>query len=360
MRFNQNALPLCKNLFHHSSASSVVIILCILFSVVSYTSAFASPTKRVHITTWKSIQFDLKSTARSRDVGSRTIDFQKCCVLSESEVAPLVRLKKGSEKREKIINLFGIWTIFVTIITCPFWAIAMSTLDTYCKANPDFDPDRSLYDKTGKIWSRTWLALTNSYPSFSGDFERLKYDVSEYGSVLYVANHASWLDIPVLCTVLNPVFKFIAKGELKDVPCIGNQLIGGKHVLIDRDDRRSQLRTFKEGVKWLNNGMSLMAFPEGKRSPDGRLMEFKKGIFSMAIKSNVPIVPISISNTHAIMPANALFPVQSGEGKLHVHVHSPITVDGKDESELEELVRSSLLSKLPLDQQTYTPEKVSA
>jgi 1-acyl-sn-glycerol-3-phosphate acyltransferase len=93
-----------------------------------------------------------------------------------------------------------------------------------------------------------------------------------------------------------------------------------------------------------------MAFPEGQRSPDGHLMEFKGGVFSMAAKTNVPIVPITLSHTHAIMPANALFPVQSGAGKLHVHIHDPIDTTGKSEAELEALVRASFLKTLPLDQ----------
>lgn len=93
-----------------------------------------------------------------------------------------------------------------------------------------------------------------------------------------------------------------------------------------------------------------MAFPEGARSPDGRLMEFKGGIFSMAMKANVPIVPMSLSHTHAIMPANSLFPVQPGDGKLHIHIHKPIDPAGKTDAELAELVREALLSKMPEDQ----------
>lgn len=103
-------------------------------------------------------------------------------------------------------------------------------------------------------------------------------------------------------------------------------------------------------MAWLNKGVPLMAFPEGKRSHDGRLMKFKGGIFSMATKSKVPIVPISVSHTHAIMPSNALFPVQPGYGKLRVHVHAAIPTEGKSEVELEELVRVALLSELPIDQ----------
>ena len=67
-----------------------------------------------------------------------------------------------------------------------------------------------------------------------------------------------------------------------------------------------------------------MAFPEGMRSQDGRLMEFKKGLFSLAVKANVPIVPITLSNIHAVMPAFAYFPVQSGAGKIHVHIGAAI------------------------------------
>jgi len=129
--------------------------------------------------------------------------------------------------------------------------------------------------------------------------------------------------------------------------CI-SYLLKGNHILIDRDDRRSQLRTLREGIAWLQKGVPLMAFPEGMRSRDGRLLEFKNGIFAMAIKAGVPIVPISLSHTHAVMPANSLFPVQPGKGKLHVHVHDAIeTTNNTDVSVLKELVKQSLLSGMP-------------
>jgi 1-acyl-sn-glycerol-3-phosphate acyltransferase len=125
----------------------------------------------------------------------------------------------------------------------------------------------------------------------------------------------------------------------------------GQHILIDREDRKSQIRTFKDGIKWLKRGVPLMAFPEGKRSKDGRLMEFKGGLFSMAAKTKCPIVPITLSHAHAVMPCNALFPVQSGRGKLHVHVHEPIHAVGRSEDELVELVRQAFISTLPEEQQ---------
>ena len=93
-----------------------------------------------------------------------------------------------------------------------------------------------------------------------------------------------------------------------------------------------------------------MAFPEGARSPDGRLMDFKGGIFSMAVKAKVPIVPLSLANTHAVMPNVGFLPVQDGRDKLRVYVHDAISVEGKSEEEIVKEVREALLSELPLDQ----------
>jgi 1-acyl-sn-glycerol-3-phosphate acyltransferase len=121
----------------------------------------------------------------------------------------------------------------------------------------------------------------------------------------------------------------------------------GHHVLIDREDRRSQLRSFKQSIEWLKKGVPIVAFPEGRRSPDGRLLDFKGGLFAIASKAGVPIVPITLSHTHAVMPANSLVPVQPGAGKLHVHVHPAIDVEGKTEEELGRLVRECFMETLP-------------
>ena len=147
--------------------------------------------------------------------------------LAEEEIKPYASLKVGSS--DKIVNLFGFWTFVVSVLTGPVWAAVMYVLNAAYEADTDnlylnkWDPNRAIYDGTGKVWSRVWLALTISTPTLSGDVGRLR---EGQGACLYVANHASWLDIPVLCTVLDPVFKFIAKGELGKVPCIGQQLTG--------------------------------------------------------------------------------------------------------------------------------------
>jgi hypothetical protein len=139
-------------------------------------------------------------------------------LLSRDDVKPLFRI--GKDDQEKIVNVFGLWCLVVSLITGPIWMLAMKLVHRM-----ENDENRALYDRTGKIWSKIWLTMTNSYPTVTGNLERLEAD-NDTGACLFVANHASWLDIPVLCTVLNPVFKFIAKGELSKVPCIGAQLSG--------------------------------------------------------------------------------------------------------------------------------------
>ena len=152
------------------------------------------------------------------------IDLTHSHVMSEEEVKPLIKLKKG-EKKEKWLNSYAFFYVIASILTLPPWWLAMTITDAVCNKFPDLDPNRSFYDKTGKIWAKAFLTITNSMPTYSGDISRLD-DSKEQTPCLFVANHASWLDIPVLCTILSPVFKFIAKGELMKVICIGKQLEG--------------------------------------------------------------------------------------------------------------------------------------
>jgi 1-acyl-sn-glycerol-3-phosphate acyltransferase len=148
--------------------------------------------------------------------------------IEREDTNPIIRVGKG--ENEKVVNGFGLWCLLVSILTGTFWMAAMMMVDGINKSMSDWDPNFSIFDKTGKLWAKTWLTMTNSFPTITGDVERLRK--GEHGPCLYVANHASWLDIPVLCTVLDPVFKFIAKGELRKVPLIGQQLEGVSALLI--------------------------------------------------------------------------------------------------------------------------------
>ncbi|EJK66720.1 hypothetical protein THAOC_12329, partial [Thalassiosira oceanica] len=270
-------------------------------------------------------------------------------VLELDQLKPYLSFRKNGKL--KVLNGTGLRHLGVILLTMPLWVLAMEVVHWLGDALEDFDGDRSAFDYTGKLWCRSYLMLTNCYPEIAGDVSRLRSGRARTGSaaaegdekaVMFVANHSSFLDIAVLCCVLDPVFKFIAKDSLEKFPGVGRQLVGGEHVLLNRSNKRSQLKSFKQAISYLKSGIPVMAFPEGARSPDGRLMDFKGGSFSMAMKANVDIVPISIANTHAVMPGIGFLPVQEGKDKLRVFVHDAISVEGKDEVQIAREVREAV------------------
>ncbi len=150
-------------------------------------------------------------------------------VLSMEEIQPIFNFKSKSSGKDKVLNATGIQHLLVILLSMPFWIAAMKITQFLGDTIEGFDDNRAKFDYTGKIWCRAYLSLTNSYPILEGDVDRLKVgpngEMSE-GACLFVANHASFLDIAVLCTVLDPVFKFIAKDSLKAFPGVGTQLVG--------------------------------------------------------------------------------------------------------------------------------------
>ncbi|KAL4853990.1 1-acyl-sn-glycerol-3-phosphate acyltransferase [Chlorella vulgaris] len=118
---------------------------------------------------------------------------------------------------------------------------------------------------------------------------------------VYVSNHQSFLDIYTLFH-LHRDFKFISKTTNFLIPIVGWSMFLTGHVMINRVDRRSQLDCLKQCGGLLKQGASVLFFPEGTRSKDGRMHAFKKGAFSVAAKAKVPVVPITLIGTGDLMP----------------------------------------------------------
>lgn len=202
------------------TSGAIACLLCFTTCNTLCVTAFSPAIKPVQIKCFK----EYTSSLFGETLVGPAIGFDGSCLMTREEIAPIITLKKGTPS-EKFINAYGLYCILITIILNPIWSLAMTITDAICRMFPDLDVHRSFYDKTGKIWSKVWLTLSDSFPSISGDVDRLKEE-NDLGACLFVANHSSWYDILLLCTVLDPVFKFIAKGELRSVPCIGQQLVG--------------------------------------------------------------------------------------------------------------------------------------
>jgi len=145
-------------------------------------------------------------------------------------------------------------------------------------------------------WSRKLLKLSGNTVSVKG-LENIPKD----RAVLFVGNHQSNFDIPILLGHIDTPKGFIAKVELAKFPFISTWMPMMNCVFMDRNDMRQSAKAIMQGIKNLKNGYSMVVFPEGTRTDDGVLLEFKPGALKLATKSGAPIVPITINGSKEIM-----------------------------------------------------------
>ncbi len=166
------------------------------------------------------------------------------------------------------------------------------------------------FDKTGNLqfWCARWwcrlIAWTIGARIEVHGIENLRPDQN----YIYMANHTSLIDIPALFGYLPRRFYIMAKKELFSVPFLGWYLRTAGHFPVDRADPRRTMRSIKRIVEGVQAGKSLALFPEGTRSEDGRLKEFKQGAFKIALLAGVPVVPVAIRGTHERLPKGSLAP----------------------------------------------------
>lgn len=168
---------------------------------------------------------------------------------------------------------------------------------------------------------------------------------------LYCPNHCSFLDIFVLSAYLPRYVKYVSKIEILRIPLIGWAMLFARHIALRREDRKSQLETFKNTIESLQAGNSIVTFPEGTRSKDGRLATFKKGPFTMAAKAGVRVVPVSIVGTHIFQPTNAAVPIAPPRG-VRIVIHPVLDVPvAKKEGETLEQCKAAIAAGLPSEMQ---------
>jgi 1-acyl-sn-glycerol-3-phosphate acyltransferase len=136
-----------------------------------------------------------------------------------------------------------------------------------------------------------------------------------------MSNHASHADVPILFQTLPVVPGFIAKRELDRIPFLSMALRAGGHVLVDRSSQASRTRALKTAAADVRGGKTIVIFPEGTRGDGKALGPFKKGGMVLAKLSRVPIVPVGIRGSHAILPRAGFVP---RSGRVSVHIGEPI------------------------------------
>ena len=160
---------------------------------------------------------------------------------------------------------------------------------------------------------------------------------------IIMANHQGNYDIPALLGHLPVEFRWLAKAELFRIPVFGRAMRAAGYIPIDRTDRESAFGSLDQAAGVLKCGVPVLIFPEGTRSPDRRLLPFKKGGFVLALTSGMPIVPVTVRGSRAIMPKGGLL-VRPGEVALKIG--QPILTSGmrpEDRDGLMGRVRGALM-----------------
>ena len=150
---------------------------------------------------------------------------------------------------------------------------------------------------------------------------------------IFVSNHASMADIPTVMVALKGKVNIVFKKELTWVPIWGWALRFGPFIMIDRSNPRDAMASIERAVQTIRSGQSVILFPEGTRTNNGKLQPFKRGAFTLAAKSGVPVVPMTINNTYGIMPKGT-FSVKKAD--ISVILEKPILTVGL-ESKTDEL-----------------------
>lgn len=194
-----------------------------------------------------------------------------------------------------------------------------------------FDCKGKIVHQYAKLWGRIALKVSRVRVKIEG-IEKL----DGKGPYIFMPNHQGYYDVFALLGYLPYQFKWLVKKELFSIPFFNWTMAAAGYISIDRKGSRETIRAMNQAIQKIRDGMSLAIFPEGSRSPDGSIQPFKKGGFTLAIKSQVPIVPIAISGSRDIMPKGKFTPTG---GEIRILVDHPIEMNPCSLRERESLMR---------------------
>lgn len=192
-----------------------------------------------------------------------------------------------------------------------------------------------------RLWGKMVLWLYGVKLNISGE-EHLRPDEP----AIYMSNHASMIDIPVLIAALPLHLRFIYKKTLSYIPIVGQAMLLMAMIPIDRGNREKAIKSLRKAGVLIKKGIDLLIFPEGTRTRTGELLPFKKGGFLLAIQEKIDIVPISLSHSQALAGRNS---VLAQSGTIEVVVHERIDVSDYKRAErsiLVDRVRQKIASEI--------------
>ncbi|MEB2284551.1 MAG: hypothetical protein B6D46_04985 [Polyangiaceae bacterium UTPRO1] len=235
----------------------------------------------------------------------------------------------------KTLASYGLWALIV--LTCP--PLFVGALAIWLATTP-FDRRLRILHLYSCAWASLYTYVFPYWTTTVRNRERLRDD----RAYVIVANHQSLLDILVLFRLYRH-FKWVSKEEIFRVPFVGWNMTLNRYIRIRRGDRQDAARMMRACGEALTSGSSIMIFPEGTRSLDGELREFKHGAFTLALRHGVPILPIVLDGTLDALPKHGVTLNQSAA--IVIQVLDPIPAAGfRDAGAFRDHVRDVMAAAL--------------
>lgn len=227
------------------------------------------------------------------------------------------------------------WAFFVVSSAVLF----LGALAVWAVTRP-FDPRGRVLHLYSCGWAQVYFWANPAWRLTVEGREKLPWR----GPAVLVANHQSLGDILVLYGLYRP-FKWVSKAENFRIPLIGWNMRLNRYVSLVRGHRGSIARMMADCRRWLDEGVPVLLFPEGTRSPDGEVREFKDGAFRLAVEKRCPVYPIVVAGTARTLPKHGL--VLAGRADCRVRVLDPVdpAVTGYDPDALRDLVRDRIVAE---------------
>src|SRR5437870_874435 len=202
------------------------------------------------------------------------------------------------------------------LISTPIVIVSTILFGTLSLLVSFFDGAGNTQHRIARFWGRVLLASSFIRVRVEG-LEKL----DQKGVYVFVANHASYMDIPAFLAYLPYQFRFFAKLGLYKIPFLGSHLKRAGHLPVNRTNARASLKSMTEGARIIaQRRVSVLLFPEGGRNPKG-LRDFKEGAAYIAIKAGVPVVPMALAGMREKLPMGS---IHMRSGKVYLRIGDPI------------------------------------
>lgn len=192
--------------------------------------------------------------------------------------------------------------------------------------------NRPIVDQYCREWSAALLRLVRASLTVRGEVP----DFGDGRRYIIMCTHASHYDIPVSFVSLPGSIRMLAKKELFSIPLLGQAMRAAEFPSVDRSNRTRAVRDLARAREMMESGIVLWAAPEGTRSPDGKLLPFKKGCFHLALDTQAVIIPVAVRGIHRVLPART-WNINLGQ-PVEVWVGAPLDTTGKTKADLDDVM----------------------